>query len=213
LPLPPAFDPALRAHLRDLLAWRRDVRNFRSDPLPSRLVERLLETASFAPSVGLSEPWRFIIVNDPETRKAVRANFETCNAEALSAQDETRQALYARLKLAGLDQAPSHVAVFAEHDCAQGHGLGRRTMPDTLDYSAAIAIHTVWLAARLEGVGLGWVSILDPDAMAMALNVPQSWRFIGYLCIGYPQEEHDVPTLQRAGWEARKPASCRILYR
>jgi 5,6-dimethylbenzimidazole synthase len=210
---PPFFDPALRDGLRDLLTWRRDVRAFRPDPLPEGAIERLIATACLAPSVGLSEPWRFVVVADASTRQAVRANYEACNAAALAAQDGSRRALYAKLKLAGLDQAPVHVAAFAEGDCEQGHGLGRQTMPTALDYSVAIAIHTLWLAARLEGIGLGWVSILDPDAVTATLDAPPSWRFIGYLCIGYPAEEHDVPALQRAGWDARRAPACRILYR
>ena len=86
-------------------------------------------------------------------------------------------------------------------------------MPEAVDYSVAIAIHTLWLAARLEGIGLGWVSILDPTSLAATLDVPTSWRLIGYLCLGYPQEAHDVPILQREGWEARRAPACRILYR
>ena len=211
--LPHSFDPTLRAALRDLLVWRRDVRAFEPDPLPPGALQRLLETASLAPSVGLSEPWRFAVVESPSARAAIRENFERCNAEALAAQDESRQALYARLKLAGLDQAPAQVAAFVDRDCEQGYGLGRRTVPDALDHSVAIAIHTIWLAARLEGIGLGWVSILDPEAVATALEVPPAWRFIGYLCIGYPSEDHDAPALQRAGWERRRPPACRILYR
>jgi 5,6-dimethylbenzimidazole synthase len=209
----PSFQPALREALADLLTWRRDVRAFRPDPLPPGVLERLLSRACLAPSVGLSEPWRFVIVDDPARRRAIRANFEAANEAALAAQDESRQALYARLKLAGLDQAPAHVAAFADPSDAQGHGLGRATMPGALDFSVAIAIHTLWLAARLDGIGLGWVSILDPDAAAATLDVPPDWRFVGYLCIGYPQAEDDCPALQRAGWERRRDPGTRVLRR
>ena len=210
---PPVFDPALQEGLRTLLTWRRDVRAFETRPLPAGTIERLIATACLSPSVGLSEPWRFVVVGDPAVRAAVRTNFETCNAAALALQDGSRRALYARLKLAGLDRAPVHVAAFADGDCQQGHGLGRRTMPDALDYSVAIAIHTLWLAARLEGIGLGWVSIVEPGGISDALGVPASWRFIGYLCIGYPSEEHDLPALQRAGWDERRAPESRISYR
>ena len=209
----PAFEPAVRADLLDLLAWRRDVRSFDRKPLPAGTVERLTETACLAPSVGLSEPWRFVIVDDPARRAAVRENFECCNAAALATQDESRQGLYARLKLAGLDQAPVHIAAFADRSCDQGHGLGRATMPEAVDYSVAIAIHTLWLAARLEGIGLGWVSILDPARVCAALDVSPDWRLIGYLCLGFPSETDDVPVLQRQGWEARRAPGSRILYR
>lgn len=211
--LAPSFPPSLREGLVDLLTWRRDVRAFRSDPLPQGLLDRLLATACLAPSVGLSEPWRFVVVDDPARRAAIRRNFAQANATALAAQDESRQALYARLKLAGLDEAPIHVAAFADAETSQGHGLGRGNMPETLDHSVAIAIHTLWLAARLEGVGLGWVSILDPAAAAATLQVPAEWHFIGYLCLGYPKQIDDCPALQRAGWERRRHPTCRVLRR
>jgi 5,6-dimethylbenzimidazole synthase len=161
----------------------------------------------------LSDPWRFVIVADQGRLAAIRDCFEACNTQALRAQEPDRAQLYARLKLAGLDDAPCQIAVFADRSTAQGHGLGRMTMPQTLDYSAAIAIHTLWLAARAEGIGLGWVSILDPVRVADILEVPRAWSFIGHLCIGYPQEEQDVPVLQGEGWEKRHLASERVLYR
>jgi 5,6-dimethylbenzimidazole synthase len=203
---PADFDDAFRARLRDLLIWRRDVRRFRRDPLPYGTLERLIELACLAPSVGLSQPWRFVIVDDPVHRIAIRKNFESCNADALAAQSQQRAAAYARLKLAGLDDAPCHLAVFADRSTAQGHGLGRHTMPEMIEYSAVTAIHTIWLAARSEGIGMGWVSILEPAAIAAILDVPPNWKFIGYLCLGFPQAEDDIPDLERAGWEQREPS-------
>src|SRR5262245_59876993 len=154
---PMDFDDAFRARLRDLLVWRRDVRRFRRDPLPRGTLERLIQLACLAPSVGLSQPWRFVIVDDPARRAAIRKNFESCNAAALAAQSQQRSAAYARLKLAGLDDAPCHLAVFADPSTSQGHGLGRHTMPEMIEYSAVTAIHTIWLAARAEGIGMGWI--------------------------------------------------------
>lgn len=209
----PNFDAAFRARLLDLLRWRRDVRRFRRDPLGEGMVERLLDLACLAPSVGLSQPWRFVVVADAGRRDAVRACFERCNADALRGYDGERAALYARLKLAGLDDAPSQVAVFVDGATAQGHGLGRRTMPETLNYSAAMAIHTLWLAARAEGVGLGWVSIIDPAQVAAILAVPNNWTLVGYLCIGYPQTEESLPVLEAEGWEKRRASTDVILYR
>jgi len=209
----PDFDRDFREHLYALLAWRRDVRRFKRDPLPEGTVERLIATACLAPSVGLSEPWRFVIVEDAAARAAIRANFEACNAEALAMQQPDRAALYARLKLAGLDDAPCQIAVFADRATAQGGGLGRLTMPEMLDYSVAIAIHTFWLAARAEGVGVGWVSILDPARMNAILDGPQDWTFIGLLCVGYPLAEDDTPSLEREGWEHRHPSKGVVLYR
>ena len=160
---PPAFDAAFRDRLDTLFAWRRDVRCFRPDPLDEELVHALLATACRAPSVGYSQPWRLVRVRDSGRRAAIRALFETANAQALAQQPEERASLYARLKLAGLDDAPEHLAVFVEPDPAAGHGLGRATMPETVAYSAVLAIHTLWLAAAARGIGVGWVSILDPD--------------------------------------------------
>ncbi len=207
----PVFDPAFGRQLAALFRWRRDVRRFAATPVPAALLDELLTVACLAPSVGLSEPWRFVTVDDPARRAAVRSSFERCNRGALTQQQPDSAALYARLKLAGLDEAPCHIAVFAEPDPAQGRGLGRGTMPETVAYSAVMAAHTLWLAARAAGLGLGWVSILDPAAVAAALDVPADWLFIGYFCLGTPVVESDEPELQRAGWEHRRdPASFRL---
>lgn len=210
---PIAFDEAFGARLRDLLVWRRDVRHFRCDPLPAGALEDLIELACHAPSVGLSQPWRFVIVDDETVRTGVRQAFARCNAEALSAQSPSRSALYARLKLAGLEDAPSHLAVFADRTTEQGHGLGRLTMPEMIEYSAVTAVHTMWLAARAQGIGMGWISIIDPDTVAALLEVPPAWKFIGYFCLGYPQADDNVPELERAGWESRRLPPSTVLRR
>jgi len=204
----PKFDAAFRRRLRELLVWRRDVRRFLRDALPNGKIEELIALACLAPSVGLSEPWRFVIVEDDARRAAIRRNFELCNAQALAAQSRQRAARYARLKLAGLEDAPCHVAVFADRTTPQGHLLGRRTMPEMTDYSAVTAVHTIWLAARAHGIGMGWVSILDAQTVAAILDVPAGWKFIGYFCLGYPQTADQIPELQRRQWERRrKPIS------
>jgi 5,6-dimethylbenzimidazole synthase len=207
------FDEAFRDELRELIRWRRDVRRFRRDPLPPGTVERLIELASLAPSVGLSQPWRFVLVEDAARRAAVRANFERSNADALAAYAGERAQRYACLKLAGLDEAPVQLAVFADRGTAQGHGLGRRTMPEMAEYSAVMAIHTLWLVARAEGLGLGWVSILDRADVIRALDVPPEWIFLGYFCLGYPQIETLTPELEREGWEQRRPWQDFLLRR
>jgi 5,6-dimethylbenzimidazole synthase len=205
------FDEGFRARLRDLLVWRRDVRRFRRDPLPAGALDGLIELACLAPSVGLSQPWRFVVVDDETVRAAIRRNFATCNAQALAAQNSERVGLYARLKLAGLEEAPSHLAVFADRSTAQGHGLGRHTMPEMIEYSAVTAVHTIWLAARAHGIGMGWVSILDPKMIAELLEVPAEWKFIGYFCLGYPLLDDTVPELEQMGWEERRlPSSVTI---
>jgi 5,6-dimethylbenzimidazole synthase len=212
-PSAPEFDEGFQAQLLDLFRWRRDVRRFRRDPIPDETLRCLLDVAALAPSVGLCQPWRFVTVDDPVRRAAIRASFEICNAEALADQSEARAALYAHLKLAGLDEAPRHLAVFTEADPAQGHGLGRRTMPETTAYSTVMAIHTLWLAARAAGIGLGWVSIIDPIAVTEALEVPAGWLLIGYFCVGYPQSQSDTPELEQLGWEQRRSDPAPLLQR
>jgi 5,6-dimethylbenzimidazole synthase len=207
------FDEAFRTRLRELFVWRRDVRRFRRDALPAGMLDRLIETACLAPSVGLSQPWRFVLVDDPGRRQAVREAFKTCNAEALGTYSGERAARYASLKLAGLEEAPSQFAVFADTATETGHRLGRLTMPEMAEYSAVTAVSLMWLAARAEGIGMGWVSILDPAAIAAILDVPVAWRLIGYFCLGYPEDESDRPELERAGWEERRDVRSCVLQR
>ncbi|MBR0738573.1 5,6-dimethylbenzimidazole synthase [Bradyrhizobium liaoningense] len=201
------FDDIFRQQLRELFVWRRDVRRFRTDPLPNDAVDRLIETACLSPSVGLSQPWRFVIVDHPARRRAVVDDFTSCNADALNGYAGERATRYATLKLSGLEQAPGHLAVFADKKSDIGHGLGRATMPETTEYSVVAAITAMWLAARAEGIGLGWVSILNPDRIHAILEVPPSWKFIAYLCIGYPEAECDRPELEQAKWEHRRSAT------
>ncbi len=209
----PDFDEAFRAQFAELLVWRRDVRHFLTKPLPEGCMERLLGLACLAPSVGLSEPWRFVLVDDPEKRKAVRDNFLAANADSFASYEGERAQIYAKLKLAGLDDAPVQLAVFTEPDPEQGARLGRRTMPETVCYSAVTAIHTLWLAARVEGIGLGWVSILDPAPLNRDLGVPAHWQFIGYFCIGYPAAVRDTPELEQMRWEKRADPASLIFRR
>ena len=207
------FDDAFRLRLHDLFVWRRDVRRFRSDLLPAGTLERLIGVACLSPSVGLSQPWRFVIVDDPGRRAAVLEEFRACNADALKSYSGELAARYAALKLAGLEEAPCQLAVFADCATEVGHGLGRETMPEMAAYSAVAAVCMMWLAARAEGIGMGWVSILDPPRMNDILDVPSDWRLIGYFCLGYPQIESDQPELERAGWERRRDTQACILRR
>ncbi|MDJ1159768.1 5,6-dimethylbenzimidazole synthase [Chelatococcus sp. SYSU_G07232] len=208
----PQFDAAFRALLAELVAWRRDVRRFSGDPVDKGEVRALLDLAILSPSVGNSQPWRFVAVEDAGRRAAIVAEFERCNAEALATYHGERAAAYARLKLEGLREAPVHLAVFCDEAPAAGHGLGRRTMPETLRYSVVMAIHTLWLSARARGLGIGWVSILDPAHVKTALAVPAAWSFIAYLCLGRPVEEHRDPELVRHGWQDRLPLDD-VLFR
>lgn len=200
------FSPAFREELAALMRWRRDVRRFRTDPVPEDLLARGLRAFALAPSVGLSEPWRILRVASADARAACLANYRDCNARALDGFDGDRAATYSRLKLSGMVEAPVHLAVFCDDTTPKGHGLGAATMPETRAYSVVGAITHLWLALRAEGLGLGWVSILDRDRLAVDLDVPHGWRFIGYLCIGWPEEDDTVPELERAGWETRAAA-------
>ena len=199
----PDFGAEFRAKLLELFRWRRDVRKFKHDPLPPGTLERLLSVASLAPSVGLSEPWRFVIVTTEGNRQSIRACFDRTNERALRGYSGERAALYARLKLEGLRDAPCQLAVLVDPTTPQGHGLGRMTMPMTIEYSAVAAVNLIWLAARAEGIGMGWVSILDPAEVKSVLDVPPAWTLIGYFCVGYPQDESDTPMLETDGWEDR----------
>src|ERR1700749_2120466 len=201
----PEFDAAFRAMFADLVAWRRDVRHFRPDRAPDEAtLAELFHLAALAPSVGNCQPTRFVRVDDNARRASVRANFEAANRDALNAYAGERAELYARLKLAGLRDAPIQLAIFCDEATEQGHGLGARTRPETRRYSTICALHTFWLAARAYGLGVGWVSILDSGAVAAALDVPQAWTFIAYLCVGFPLGEHLIPELERVGWQARE---------
>jgi 5,6-dimethylbenzimidazole synthase len=209
----PSFDASFRQSLADLLAWRRDVRRFLADPVDPAVIDELLDLACLAPSVGNSQPWRFVSVESPESRTEIRANFADCNAKALGGYAGEKAAIYAGLKLSGLAEAPVQLAVFADEATEAGAGLGRQTMPETLRYSAVLAVHTLWLAARAQGLGVGWVSILHPAGVARTLKTPAGWSLVAYLCLGYPLEEHVDPELERLGWQARDAACRRVLVR
>jgi 5,6-dimethylbenzimidazole synthase len=212
-PRPPDFDAPFRARLEDLFRWRRDVRRFRAEAVEDALIDELIGLAALAPSVGNSQPWRFVNVADAGRRDKVIADFEARNADALADYDGQQAKLYASLKLAGLKEAPVHLAVFADTETTAGRGLGRKTMPEMLEYSVVGAVTTLWLAARARGLGMGWVSILDPDKIAEILEVETSWKLIAYLCIGYPQEQHLDPELDRAGWQKRADVSTFVVRR
>lgn len=197
------FDATFRSTFRDLVLWRRDVRRFRPDPVPEKLLDDLIELATHAPSVGFSQPWRFVKVKSVERRRAVWENFAVANAKALEGYEGEQRATYAGLKLAGLKEAPIHLAIFSDETTTAGSGLGRQTMPETLRYSVVAAIQTMWLGARAEGLGMGWVSIFDPAAVTQILDVPKGWTLVAYLDLGWPAEEHIDPELERHHWEAR----------
>ncbi len=195
------FSSAQRAALADILAWRRDVRRFREDGIDPAILAEIEAAVDLAPSVGNSRPWRLVRVKRAARRRAILADFDARRAAAGEIYDPATRARYDGLKLAGLAEAPVHLAVFTDTAPVAGAGLGRQSMPETLTYSTVMAIHTLWLVARARNIGVGWVSILDSDTVTSILEVPDSWRFTAYLCLGHPLEFDDRPELERAGWQ------------
>lgn len=209
----PSFDRAFCEDLQRLFEWRRDVRRFTARPLDENALEGLVALTASAPSVGFSQPSRFVRVSDPTRRAAVIAEYERCNADAATHYVGERHRTYVSLKLAGLREAPVHLAVFVDTATPRGEGLGRASMPEMLAYSTVLAVHTLWLAARARGIGVGWVSIVEPRAIARMLDVPDTWSLVAYLCIGYPQEEHLDRELARAGWESADSEATTLVER
>lgn len=189
--------------LLDLLRWRRDVRHFRPDPVDPKLLARLEEAMALAPSVGNSQPWRIVRVESQEARQRIIDSHQAANADAAAHYETAQREKYLSLKLAGLRDAPVHLAVFTDLCPAEGHGLGRRTMPETLTYSTVIAIHTLWLVARSMNLGIGWVSILEPAEVHQCLDIDPEWHLTAYLCMGHPKFDDDTPELERKDWQGR----------
>jgi 5,6-dimethylbenzimidazole synthase len=185
---------------------RRDVRSgFLPEPLSAKVLGRLLEAAHHAPSVGLMQPWRFIIIRAMEIRKAVHDIFLRSNRAALDIYEGDRRKKYVSLKLEGILEAPQNLCIVCNPECERGHRLGRLSMPETALYSAVCAVQNLWLAARAEGIGVGWVSILDKEALHEVLHIPENIVPIAYLCLGYVDRFAAEPDLERAGWERRVP--------
>lgn len=201
---PPSYTEAEKAAVYRVIRERRDVR---TGYLPTQVddltLQRLLSAAHQAPSVGFMQPWRFIIIRDASLRAAVHSNFLRANAAAAQNYSDDRRELYTQLRLEGLLEAPQHICVVCESGSQRGHGLGRHSMPATAAYSAACAIQNLWLAARAEGIGLGWVSILNPSAVRSLLRIPADVDLVAYLCLGYVEQFAHTPDLEHAGWEHR----------
>lgn len=183
---------------------RRDVRSgFRAEPLEEGLLRRLLCAAHQAPSVGLMQPWHFVLIQRRATRQAMHDLFMEANRAASTIYDGDEAEAYSRLKLAGLLEAPQNLCVLCDNAAPRGRGLGRQTMPETAVYSAVCAIQNLWLAARAEGVGVGWVSILQPDRVKELLGIPSRMTLVAYLCLGYVDCFQETPELETLGWERR----------
>jgi 5,6-dimethylbenzimidazole synthase len=202
----PGFDQSERQAVYRAICERRDVRRgYLPEPLPDALLSRLLQAAHDAPSVGLMQPWRFIVVRALEVRQDIHRIFLDANRQAYANYEGERRQRYAGMKLEGILEAPQNLCVVCDSQSNQGHQLGRRTMPETALYSVVCAIQNLWLAARAEGVGVGWVSILDTSLLRGALQIPQHVTPVAYLCLGYVESFAAEPDLERSGWEKRTP--------
>ncbi|NWK97526.1 5,6-dimethylbenzimidazole synthase [Sphingobium lactosutens] len=211
---PPDFDATFLEQFDALLCWRRDVRHFRTDPVPEPVMQALLASVSLAPSVGNAQPWRLVRIRSTDLKAQIADHIDRQRIAAADRYaDADQRAHYLSLKLHGVREAPELLAVFSEEHPDTGHGLGIATMHEMLRYSTVMAIHTLWLAARARGVGLGWVSIVDPATVRTMLDVPDHWSLIALLCIGYPDGPCATPELEQRGWQAREALADRLFER
>jgi nicotinate-nucleotide--dimethylbenzimidazole phosphoribosyltransferase len=207
-----AFDKPGRDAFYDAVAARRDIRRFRPDEVAPEVLTRILGAAHAAPSVGHSQPWRFVVVRDPHTRDraALLADREWHRQAAGFDDRSARQML--DLQLHGIRDAPVGVVVCCDRRTAPEGVLGRATYVDADLWSCACAIENLWLAARVEGVGVGWVTLFRPEELGALIGLPPGVETLGWLCLGWPDERPPEPGLQRAGWSSRQPLSDVVLY-
>jgi 5,6-dimethylbenzimidazole synthase len=198
-----AFSEAERAAVYRAIFERRDCRQFLPDPLPEALVGRLLVAAHHAPSVGFMQPWNFVLIESIEVRQQVRAAFERANAEAAAQFEGDRAELYRALKLEGILESPLNLCVTCDRSRNGPVVLGRTAQPEMDLYSTVCAVQNFWLAARAEGVGVGWVSILDPTDLRAILRLPEPVVPVAYLCLGRVPGFPPAPELERLGWLGR----------
>ncbi len=207
-----AFTKAERDALHDVIAARRDIRRYRPDAVADDVLTRVLTAAHAAPSVGHSQPWRFLVVQAAETREraALLADKERLAQAALMTPDAGRRLL--DLQLEGIREAPVGLVVCCDRRTAAAGVLGRATFPDTDLWSCACAIQNLWLAARAEGLGVGWVSLFQPADLAALLHLPEGVVTLGWLCLGWPDERPPAPGLERAGWSRRAALDDVVLH-
>lgn len=206
-----AFDDAARSALQEVIAARRDIRRFRPDPVPEEVLAAVLRAGHAAPSVGHSQPWRFVVVTAPQTREraAVMADRERLRQAALLEPERARRLL--DLQLEGIREAPLAVVVACDRRAPATGVLGRATFPDADLWSCACAIQNMWLSARAHGLGMGWVTLFRPEELAGLLGLPDGVETLGWLCLGWPDERPPEPGLQRHGWSRQLPLESVVL--
>ncbi|HMI63994.1 MAG TPA: 5,6-dimethylbenzimidazole synthase [Puia sp.] len=205
------FTDVEAAILQEIIQLRRDVRGqrFTDKPLSKEVIDQLLTAALHAPSVGFSQPWEFVLIKDLTLRQRVKESFDRANEAALEVFSQ-RQREYAQLKLEGILEAPLNMAVF--YKPPEKPVLGQTTMVETGLYSVVCAVQNLWLMARALNVGVGWVSILDPEKVGRILNAPEGRRLVAYLCVGYTDGFYSQPELEILEWEKKKEREASVIY-
>ncbi len=201
-----SFSKTEKETIHRVIRGRRDIRHFRSTPISKNILFRILRAGHWAPSVGFMQPWNFIIISSKTTRRKIKQSFEKVNTKEMEKIDhKERKILYRQLKLEGILEAPINVAVTCDHCRDAPFVLGRAPMPNTDLFSVCLAIENMWLAARAEGIGMGWVSLLDHSLVGKILDLPKNVELVAYLCMGYPLEFRPIPMLEEVGWKSRVP--------
>lgn len=204
----PGYDDAERDAVLRVMRERRDIRNgFRSDPVPHEVLLRVLEAAHTAPSVGHSQPWDFVVIRSAETRRSMHELAQRQRDAYAKSLPKGRAKQFKEMKIEAILDTPVNIVVTADPTRGGRHTLGRHTQPQMAPYSSALAVENLWLAARAEGLGVGWVSFFDEREMVRALGLPEHLEVVAYLCVGYVDEFPDEPELMQAGWSKRRPLS------
>jgi 5,6-dimethylbenzimidazole synthase len=206
------FTAAECAAVYKAIFFRRDVRRFLTAPIAEEVIERILLAAHHAPSVGFMQPWNFIVIRNPDTKKSVKQAFVAAHAREAEDFMGARKELYLRLKLEGIEEAPLNICVTCDPTRHGPAVLGRSSNPRTDVYSTCCAIQNLWLAARAEGLGVGWVSIFSEKRLKEILHIPGHITVVGYLCVGYPERFDAQPELQTVGWLDRLPVRAVIFH-
>ncbi|MEU1895151.1 nicotinate-nucleotide--dimethylbenzimidazole phosphoribosyltransferase [Streptomyces pristinaespiralis] len=204
----PGYDDAEREAVLRVMRERRDIRNgFRSDPIPHEVLLRVLEAAHTAPSVGHSQPWDFVVIRSAETRRTMHELAQRQREAYAKSLPKGRAKQFKELKIEAILDTPVNIVVTADPTRGGRHTLGRHTQPQMAPYSSALAVENLWLAARAEGLGVGWVSFFDEREMVRTLGLPEHLEVVAYLCVGYVDEFPEEPELMQAGWSKRRPLS------